>query len=117
MKRALVAFLPLGLWAAAVLTVGALDFGSWTAGLPRRSDKVAHFLLYGAGGCLAAWSGRVSGRRAGYVGLLVVLATGVVDELRQARLPYREADIMDWIADGTGALIAFLVARRLLHSE
>jgi VanZ family protein len=116
-KRTLTAFLPLGLWAAAVLTVGALDFGSWTGDLPRRSDKVAHFVMYGVGGALAAWAGRVRGPGARYIGLVAVLVTGVVDELRQASLPYRDADIMDWVADGTGALCAFLVARRLLHSE
>jgi VanZ family protein len=116
-KRTLVAFLPLGLWAAAVLTVGSLHFGSWTAGLPGRSDKVAHFLMYGVGGGLAAWAGRVRGRRAGYLGVVAVLLTGAVDELRQATLPYRDADIMDWVADGMGALFAFLVVHRILHSE
>jgi VanZ family protein len=115
-KPTLQAFLPLGLWAAAVLVVGAVDFGAFPGTLPRRSDKLAHFILYGVGGALAAWAGRVRGGRAGLVGVLVVLLTGVVDELRQATVPHRDADIMDWVADGAGALVAYFLARRLLSN-
>ncbi len=117
MKATLRAFLPLGLWAAAVLVVGAVDFGAWPGTLPRRSDKLAHFLMYGVGGALAAWAARERGGRAGRAGILVVLLTGAVDELRQATVSHRDADIMDWVADGAGALVAYVLARRLLHTE
>jgi len=40
-------------------------------------------------------------------------AVGALLELVQATLPHRSADLLDWIADTAGALIAMLVVRRL----
>ncbi len=113
MKRAVLAFFPLGLWAAAVLMVGALEVG--VSPLPAGSDKAAHFVMYGVGGVLAAWAGRKQGSaRAAWIALGLVALTGIVDELHQISLPYRDSDIMDWVADATGALLAFLITDRLL---
>lgn len=116
MKRTFLAFFPLGLWAVAVLLVGGLEISP--TGLPSGSDKVAHFAMYGVGGALAAWAGRKQGSaKAAWIGLLMVGMTGIVDELRQISIPHRNADIMDWVADATGALLSFLVADRLLKTE
>ncbi len=116
MTRALLAYLPLGLWAAAVLTVGALDLGSTS--LPPGGDKVAHFLMYGVGGALAAWAGRKRRHAAAaWIGLALVLLTGAADELHQATLSTRTSDIMDWAADAAGATFAFFVLDRLLKKE
>lgn len=113
MKRHIVAFLPLGLWAAAVLGIGALDLAS--PSLPAGSDKVAHFAMYGVGGALAAWAGRKEGSaRAAWIALLLVFVTGAADELHQATIPSRQSDIMDWVADAAGALFVFLVIDRLM---
>jgi VanZ family protein len=113
-KTALVAFLPLVLWAAAVITVGSLELG-WggMASLPSGSDKAAHFAMYGVGGVLAVWVRRIRGVRAGTVGLLFVLMVGVIDELHQAGLPTRESDFWDWAADAAGAAVGYLVTRLL----
>lgn len=113
MSRAVLAFLPLGLWAAAVLTIGSLELGD-LASLPSGADKAAHFAMYGAGGLLAAWARRVQGSRAGLVGLLIVLLTGVVDELHQGTVPTRQSDFWDWAADAAGAGAVYLAARWLL---
>ena len=116
MKRSIAAFLPLGLWAAAVLFVGTVDFGG--SPLPPGSDKVAHFLMYGIGGALAAWAGRKQGSaRAAWIGLALVALTGMADEINQISQPNRNSDIMDWVADATGALFAFLVVDRLLKKD
>jgi VanZ family protein len=114
--RALWAYLPLGLWAVAVLVVGGLDVGA--PSVPRGSDKVAHLVLYGVGGGLAAWAGRTRRHAASaWAGLGIVLLTGIADELHQGTLPHRTADIMDWAADAAGALVAFVGADRLLKKE
>lgn len=110
MKRLVLAYIPLALWAVGVLLVGGLDLGGTR--LPSGGDKVAHFLVYGLGGGLAAWAGRWSGRGWGWPGLLFVAAVAAVDELRQAALPYRSGDPMDWVADALGALTAFIILRR-----
>lgn len=116
MIRALLAYLPLGLWAAAVLTLGTIDFG--TPAVPSGADKVAHFVLYGLGGGLAAWAGRKQHHAASaWIGLALVVATGAVDEWRQASLATRSSDIMDWLADAAGAILVFVVVDRLLKKE
>lgn len=113
MKRAFLAFFPLGLWAAAVLSIGALEIGS--SPFPAGSDKAAHFAMYGVGGALAAWAGRKQGSaRAAWIALGMVALTGMADEVNQISLPHRDSDIMDWVADATGALFAFLIVDRLL---
>lgn len=116
MTRALLAYLPLGLWAAAVLTVGSLDIG--TPPVPSGTDKVAHFFMYGLGGGLAAWAGRKQHHAASaWIGLILVLVTGAVDEWHQAGIATRSSDIMDWLADAAGAILVFVVVDRLLKKE
>ena len=113
MRRTLVAFLPLLLWAAAVLVVGGLEM-EIDASLPSISDKAAPFAMYGVGGVLAAWAARYRGPVAGLLALVFVLLTGGVDELRQGTLAARDADIWDWVADAAGATLAFLATRVVL---
>jgi VanZ family protein len=114
--RLLTAYLPLFAWAAVVLFVGTVPAslslvpsGGW--------DKVAHFLMYGAGGALAAWTGRVRGPREGLLALLAVLAIGAADELHQSTLATRHADLLDWFADAGGALLFFMALRRWLPEK
>lgn len=114
--RHLTAYLPLVAWAAVVLVVGTLPS---TSGLVPRGgwDKVAHFLMYGAGGALAAWTGRTHGTRRALLALLAVLAIGIADELHQTTLATRQADILDWVADAGGAGLFFLALRRMLPEK
>lgn len=116
MKRTFLAFSPLALWAAAVLAVGGLDEVPVPT-LPRYADKVGHFLMYGVGGALAAWAGHVRGRGAGLGGLILVLVTGALDELRQASLPTRQGDPWDWVADAAGAIFFYLIAFTILRRQ
>lgn len=116
MKRSFLAFLPLGLWAAAVLAVGALEIGATP--LPTGSDKAAHFVMYGIGGGLAAWAGRKQGSaRAAWIALIMVILTGVADELSQGTTVSRQTDVMDWVADAVGATTFFLIVDRLLKKD
>ena len=109
------AYLPLALWAAAVLTLGTLQLSapSVLSGWDDW-DKAAHFIMYGVGGAIAAWTGSRRGRKEGVVALLLVLLTGMADELHQSTLATRNADMLDWIADAAGAGLFYLAAGRLL---
>lgn len=114
MKRTFVAFFPLALWAAAVLLVGGLE-SIRTPTLPQYADKVAHVLMYGVGGALAAWAGRVRGAGAGLACLVFVIMIGAVDEVRQTTIPTRGGDVWDWVADMAGAIFFFFVSARILR--
>lgn len=113
--KLLLAYLPLGLWAAVVLTVGTLQL-TGTA-VPSGWDKAAHFVMYGVGGAIAAWTGYLRGPREGLIALVLVLLTGAADELHQSTLARRQADIVDWIADAAGAGVFYLTLRLLLGRE
>ena len=110
MKRLALAYIPLALWAVGVLLLGSLDLGGVT--IPSGGDKVAHLVLYGLGGGLAARAGRSSGRGSGWPGLFFVLLVAAADEVHQAGLPHRSGDPADWLADASGALVAFIIIRR-----
>jgi VanZ family protein len=113
-KRSLLAFMPLALWAAAVLVVGGLE-GVRVPRLPAHADKVAHFVMYGVGGALAAWTGRIQGRRAGWAALFLVILVGAADELRQTTLATRQGDVWDWVADTAGAIFFYFITARILQ--
>ncbi len=75
-------------------------------------DKGAHFLEYGGLGltlCFAVhrtWPGR--GLRASVVAAFITTALGLTDELHQAFVPERSADVFDLLADACGASAAAL---------
>ena len=66
-----------------------------------QADKVIHAGVFGI---LAVFVLLATGRPA----LSVVLASlfGAADELHQATVPGRNADVFDWVADTIGALVA-----------
>jgi VanZ family protein len=113
-KGAIPAFLPLVLWSAVVVFVGGLE-DVQVPDLPRHTDKLAHFLMYGVGGGLAAFAGHVRGRGAGWAGLLFVLLVGAVDELRQTTLATRQGDPLDWVADAAGAITFYFLVAMILR--
>ncbi len=76
-------------------------------------DKLAHAAAYSALGilCLRACHGGVARLRPVplAVAMLLTLGYGVLDELSQSRVPGRDANLFDWIADAVGAACACLV--------
>ncbi len=76
-------------------------------------DKIAHFFVFGLMGTL--WYRCLpdrSMRRARWLAAVALaLAYGVVDEWIQASNPHRSSDVLDWVADGGGALTAIFVYR------
>jgi VanZ family protein len=74
-------------------------------------DKVLHAGAYAVMSALVTWAmarGRLreATGRALLAGVLVAAAYGATDELHQAFVPGRQADVFDLIADATGALAA-----------
>lgn len=65
--------------------------------------------LYHAGnfGVLAGLLYLATGRA--WLAVLLASAYGVSDELHQAYVPGRSADVLDWLADTTGATFAVLL--------
>lgn len=76
-------------------------------------DKGVHFLEFAGLGltlCFAVyrtWPGR--GIYAGLAAVLMTCAFGLLDELHQAFVPERSADVFDLLADTCGAFAAALV--------
>jgi len=81
-------------------------------------DKLIHALVYGVLGImlLASQSLRPGGYRWRQIGISVLIASlyGASDEWHQSFVPGRSPELADWVADTVGALLAVLVAARLL---
>jgi VanZ family protein len=69
------------------------------------SDKVAHFSVYGLLGTLVCRALRPDWRGA-LLALAAVSFFGATDEWHQSFVPGRDADLMDWLADTSGAALA-----------
>ena len=92
---------------AAIFSVSGLS----NAPLPEQvSDKTGHLVAYAALAllCVRAVGGGLPRRvvlRAAALALAIAAAYGIFDELHQSFVPGRSADIRDWFADVSGALI------------
>jgi VanZ family protein len=85
----------------------------WHGTRPRwqLSDKVLHALAFGLGTVLLCRALRRqvptwSLRQIACVSFLAACGYGIVDELHQARVPQRTAEVADVVADGLGAALA-----------
>jgi len=102
---------------AVLTTVNLFYLGAkpFAAGLfPEPWDKLAHLVVFGAISTLL-WIG-ASSRVPAWAIVLVVAAIGALDELHQATLPGRNADIYDFITDVIAAMVA-LVALHFLRGS
>ena len=105
-------WLPALAWAAALLILG----GQESAGpsLPAGLDKVAHLSLYGVLGLLSGHGWVRHGRSpAAALVLILAMAIGALDEMNQSRVPGRDADPFDFLADAIGVLLGFAARLRL----
>lgn len=113
--------IPAALYVIAVFVGGALRHGPPlppTGPLPQ--DKVVHFFAFGLMlfvvlRALRFVFAELTLVRQIVIGVVVVSALGALLELVQAALPYRDAEVLDWVADTLGALAAAAVAWRLLR--
>lgn len=85
------------------------------------SDKIEHFGAYGVLSFLLfftlSFQKKIPLFKEFPATFTLVFASlyGMVDELHQLLVPGRNADIKDWIADFTGALLAVLIAKYILN--
>ncbi len=113
--------MPAALYVVAVFIGGALRHGPPlppTGPLPQ--DKVFHFLAFGMMLFIVLRALRFVFEelplvRQIVIGVAVVSALGALLELVQAALPYRDAEVLDWVADTLGALAAAAIAWRVLR--
>jgi len=81
-------------------------------------DKGVHFLEYAVLGflcahaTLATWPRRPR-LRVLLVAVLIAAAWGLSDELHQALVPGRSAEVLDFVADAVGASVGVLVRAKL----
>ena len=99
------------LWAALIYVLSSIPAGDGGLDLPDIPgvDKVAHAASFGVLTVLLAQALKATGNVASLV-LAVVLASayGVTDEVHQRFTPGRDPDVLDWVADTVGAIIAAL---------
>ncbi|HET8723394.1 MAG TPA: VanZ family protein [Anaeromyxobacteraceae bacterium] len=113
MKRVAVAFAPAALYAAVIFALSAqahplpfLPQGFFT------HDKLLHLLEYAVLGALLAPALRLAGmspRGALLAAAILGSLYGATDELHQAFVPGRTADVLDWVADTLGAGLGALL--------
>ncbi len=87
---------------------------------PVPADKLLHALAFGVLAWLMVPAARYCFPRASFarrlaLGALASSAVGAVLELCQTFVPYRSADVWDWLADTTGAGVAVVALGSLLH--
>lgn len=73
----------------------------------RYEDKIAHFAVYGLLATLICRAGK--GWRAAAWAVVLASAYGLSDEFHQSFVPGRSPEVMDWVADTTGALLAVVL--------
>lgn len=104
-------------WPAWLCTLLILVVGSIPQGPPgaqRLNDKLLHFIGFGIVAWLWCRACRhlfpaASAHRAALRGALASTVLGALLELWQAFLPYRSAELLDWLADALGAVLGALL--------
>jgi VanZ family protein len=108
-KQVVWAWLPSVLYMAAIWALSSFSFQTSAIDAFPLRDKGVHFLEYAALGFLLAHASlrtwpRHSLPRVAAVGVLIAVGWGVLDELHQALVPGRNADVADLLADCAGAV-------------
>ena len=98
-------WLPSPIWTACIVMLAVSPSPYKTAPFPG-FDKVLHF---GAFGLLALLTVLPSRKIPAWLSMIVLPASiGAIIELVQMHIPFRSADILDWLADLAGCTLAFV---------
>ena len=82
----------------AMLAVGSIPGNANTLS-DRFGDKLLHLLAYGFMAALCFQSLRGQRIEQSLISLLIIALFGLIDELVQSLLPYRNASLLDWCFD------------------
>ena len=82
----------------AMLAVGSIPGNANTLS-DRFGDKLLHLLAYGFMAALCFQSLRGQRINRSLISLLIIALFGLIDELVQSLLPYRNASLLDWCFD------------------
>lgn len=82
----------------AMLAVGSIPGNANTLS-DRFGDKLLHLLAYGFMAALCFQSLRGQRINQSLISLLIIALFGLIDELVQSLLPYRNASLLDWCFD------------------
>jgi VanZ family protein len=83
---------------SAMLAVGSIPGNANTLS-DRFGDKLLHLLAYGFMAALCFQSVRGQRIEQSLISLLIIALFGLIDELVQSLLPYRNASLLDWCFD------------------
>jgi VanZ family protein len=106
-------WLPFGFWILVIITLSSIPYlGPPDVGIPW-ADKICHLGEYGILGILFARAGlrNASTKRTLWVGALLGLVIGSLDENYQRHTPGRDVSALDATADTIGALLGALLWR------
>lgn len=112
-KRELI-FIPLWIYWAILLILTSLPSTTFIDTF-RFSDKIKHFGAYAILGILLSLASYFQSKweklSKYYWGGAVIIASvyGMLDEIHQMFIPNRSAELLDWIADFTGAFLGSLI--------
>jgi VanZ family protein len=123
-RRFAVDVLPALLYLAAIFYGGSIPLRAPPIDIGLSFDKLLHLLVFGGLQVLlvrALRPGRLSFASKNWFAVAAASGIGLLLELYQATLPHRSAELMDWVADTLGALLAaalvVLWGRKLLGSS
>ena len=113
-RNTLMQWVPFIVWVVLVFVVSSIPhLAVPSLGMPRWSDKIAHFVEYAVLAFLFYRGERGKGRRMGIPAWLLVIAVTLaiasVDEYHQRFIPGRDSSIWDWTADAVGIVIGTLI--------
>ena len=115
-ERICIYWLPVFLYCAAIFVQSGFDASGKVPAVPF-VDKVVHFVAYAVLGILffRAYRTLPLGKRHSLLVLLSILSAGlygISDEIHQSFVPFRNADVMDVLADFLGSIAGVAVYDR-----
>jgi hypothetical protein len=110
-------WIPFIVWVALIFVVSSIPrLSGEVFGMPRGSDKAAHFIEYAILAFLFYRGERGERWRMGVPAWLLVIAAGLaialIDEYHQRYIPGRDSNILDLAADAAGIVSGTLIGMR-----
>ncbi|MEL6546072.1 MAG: VanZ family protein [Myxococcota bacterium] len=110
-------FVPAVLWALFIFALSSRSKLPQLPGTFPGIDKVAHAVVFGVLTLLLLFADRFPRGWRALLWVAVAFAYGISDELHQSLVPGRSVDVLDAVADLTGALLAWAVSHWFLSID